>query len=73
MQEITILPEPPMIFTKDKNWFESQKHFAKPGDVFLLPDDAVLVMAPQIMEVKSDLDIVVGPAEPGKIYRTREE
>lgn len=54
--EIEVLPELPVIFTKDKEWLGEYRQYAKPGQVFLLPDDAVLAMCPQNVEMKQSED-----------------
>jgi hypothetical protein len=48
---ITILWDAPVIFTRDKAFVESyaERKPAKPGDVVLLPGDAVLVRLPQVV------------------------
>lgn len=51
MKEITIIYDLPIVFTKDSVWLDSYaKNAFKPGQIVLLPDDAVLVVPPQIIE-----------------------
>lgn len=48
MDEIEVLYEAPVIFTKDTEWVT--KHIsAKPGAIILLPQDAVLYAPPTIV------------------------
>lgn len=53
MKEITIIYGLPIVLTKDRDFLELQKiHQTKmvPGSVILIPEDAVLVVPPEIME-----------------------
>lgn len=44
MKAIRVLTKFPVILTKDKQFLEQLKHPAKEGSIFILPDDAVLVL-----------------------------
>ncbi len=48
MNEIIILNQPPVIFTKDEAWQSTvaQRIELKPGAIILLPDDAILYEPP---------------------------
>lgn len=64
-----ILDDLPIIFTKDKTWWDDwkEKHDRiRPGMVMLLPEDAVLAMPPRIVGIEMPkLDDIVIP--PGSI------
>lgn len=62
----------PVIFTKDKVWFDAHadKSRVRPGDTVLLPEDAVLAMLPQITEMKVE---VRAEAAGGATKRTKGE
>lgn len=46
MNEIIVLDKAPIIFTKDKEWVELFNPRTEPGSIIILPQDAVLVVAP---------------------------
>jgi len=50
MSEIEIVYDMPVIFTKDKQFIESNPS-AKPGSIILLPEDAVLYVPRETYEV----------------------
>lgn len=45
MSEIIVLKQPPVVFTKDKDWGKYIK--LKPGAIIVLPEDAVLFDPPE--------------------------
>ncbi len=52
MKEITILDEMPFLLTKDKDW--KPNPVGKAGTVIFLPEDAILVIKPPLVEVKDN-------------------
>lgn len=53
MEEITVLYDLPIIFTKDAQFVKNFKeNKAKHGQIILLPKDAVLAVPPQIMSIE---------------------
>lgn len=46
MKEIKVLDGFPVILTKDKEWLKNGVISMKPGEICLLPEDAVLVLPP---------------------------
>ena len=54
MNEIEILSQMPIVLTKDANWHPEA--IGKAGDIMVLPEDAVLVSLPMIVEVNNRKD-----------------
>jgi hypothetical protein len=56
MKEIKVENIAPVIFTKDREWYEreAQDIRAVPGAIILLPDDAVLVFTGDLYEIRLD-------------------
>lgn len=51
MDEILILNKFPIVLTKSRDWAESLKHPIKDGMIIVLPEDAILVSLPEIINV----------------------
>lgn len=50
-KQIRILTEYPAILTKDKEWANRYKPRIEPGAIVILPEDAVLVLPPEVMSI----------------------
>lgn len=50
MREIIVLYKMPVILTKDEDWMKQRKgHYVSDGQVILLPEDAVLINLPDLI------------------------